>query len=145
MTFTEGRDAILGVLNAAWTAAYPDYPPISFPDVVSEKPATTEGIDTPWLRAGVTHVVAGQASLAGDVGQRRWARIGFVWVQVFAPIGDGGTKADEIAQAVVNAYQAQRGGSVWYRNARMREVTTPKGAAFTQVNVTCDFSYDDVR
>lgn len=145
MNYTEGRDAILGVINTAWAAEYPDYP-INFPDVVAEKPETTDGADTPWARAGVTHTNGGQASLAGDVGQRRWRRVGFLWVQVFTPIGDGGTRSDEIAQVLVDALQTQRSAEgVWFRNPRMRDVTTPSGAAFKQTNVLCDFSYDDVR
>lgn len=141
MNFAEARDEMLSVFKAAWdttelAAIYPDVP--------STKPDTTQGQDSAFARAGVTHAGMRQASLAGEEGARRWNRTGFFWAQIFAPVGDGGQKADELAQLVVNAFQAKRDSEVWYRNARMREVPT-NNSAFSQVNVLCDFSYDDVR
>lgn len=76
------------------------------------------------------------------MGTKRYTQTGTLWVQVFAPVGDGMVTAYGLAQAVVNAYRTAR-GTVWYRNARMQEVGS--SGAFEQINVLTDFTYDDTR
>lgn len=136
MTFDEARDEILGVFLAVWK-------PLGYPVVWTDVPADVPSTATVWARVTVRHATGRQASLAGEDGARRWNRTGTLYVQVFAPVGDGSASAYAAAQVVANAYQAARGLGVWFRNTRINEVGA--SGAFEQINVLTDFSYDDVR
>ena len=133
MTFDEARDAILAVFEAAWTPRVAVYT-----DVPGDVPKAA----VVWARPTIRHVIGRQGSLTGALGTIRWERKGFIWVQVFSPVGDGGKAGYDAAQVLVNAYQAAR-GSVWYRNVRMNEAGTD--GAFERFDVKADFEYGDVR
>ncbi len=137
MTFDEARDVMVGVFYSAWKALAPA--PVVWTDVPEDVPET----ETEWARVTVRHATGGQGSLAGADGAKRWDRSGTLFVQVFAPVGDGSTRAYSAAQLVANAFQDARGLSVWFRNIRINEVGT--SGAFEQINVLVDFTYDDVR
>jgi hypothetical protein len=133
VTFDEARDAMLAVFKAAWgnrAALYSDVP---------GTPPTTEVV---WARVTVLHATGGQGSLTGGLGTVQWDNKGVLWIQVFAPKGDGGKAGYEAAQLLVNAYRDAR-GSVWYRNIRMNEMGTD--GAFERFDVKADFEYTDVR
>lgn len=136
MTFDEARDIILKVFKDAWD-------PTGFPVTWTDVPGSAPTSETVWARATIRHATGAQASLAGENGARRWARTGTVYIQVFAPVGDGSKAGYEAAQIVVNAFQASRHENVWFRDVRMNEVGT--SGAFEQLNVLATFSYDDVR
>lgn len=136
MTFDEARDIILGVFKAAWD-------PTGFPAVWADVPGSASTSETVWARATIRHATGRQASLAGADGARRWSRTGTVYIQVFAPVGDGSKAGYEAAQIVVNAFQASRHSNVWFKDVRMNEAGT--SGAFEQLNVLATFSYDDVR
>lgn len=136
MTYEEARDAIFGILKAVWD---PTGYPIVWTDVPGEKPPS----ETVWARATIRHATGRQASLAGENGARRYEATGTVFVQVFAPIGDGSTAGYRAAELVKNAYNAARDDNIWFRDTRMIEVGA--SGAFEQFNVLSTFSYDDVR
>ena len=137
MTFDEARDVMVGVFYSAWKTLG------SLPIVWTDIPGDVPKGETVWARVTLRHATGGQASLAGEDGARRWKREGTLFVQVFAPVGDGSVKVYATAQAVSNAFQSARGLSVWFRNIRINEVGT--SGAFEQINVLVDFTYDDVR
>lgn len=136
MTFDEARDIMLAVFKAAWD---PTGNPVFWTDVPGKKPPS----ERVWARVTIRHATGHQGSLKGAAGTQRWNRTGTIFVQVFAPVGDGSTAGYTAAQIVVNAYQAARNPDVWFRNVRMNEVGA--SGAFEQFNVLVDFSYDDVR
>lgn len=136
MTPEAAKDAMLDVFKAAWDTT-------GFPAVYDDKPGNKPTSETVWARATIQHGDSFQSSIAGAAGQRRYTDTGFVFVQVFAPVGDGSTACLQAAQLVRNAYQDSRHPNVWFRNVRLKEVTD-KGA-FVSINVEAAFSYDDVR
>lgn len=136
MNFADARDQMLKVFNDAWA-------PLGFPVVWSDVPGSAPTAETVWARVTVRHADGGQASLAGENGARRWNNAGVLFIQVFAPVGDGSTAAYSAAQTVANAYRDAKGLDVWFRNTRINEVGA--SGAFEQINVLTDFSYDDVR
>ncbi len=138
MNYDEARDQILGVFKAAWDTT--EYAAI-YPDVPDEVPQGEEG--EAWARASVIHANGHQASLAGENGARRWQRDGIVTIQIFARVGDGLTKAYELAQLVSDAFQDAKNLGVWFRNVRIKEVGN--SGAFEQINVLANFTYDQVR
>lgn len=137
MTFDEARDEMAGIFYAAWKVLAPA------PVVWTDLPGDVPDVETEWARVTIRHHTGGQASLAGEDGARRWERAGTLFVQVFAPVGDGSTRAYAAAQIVANAFQDVRGTRVWFRNVRINEIGA--SGAFEQINVLIDFTYDDVR
>lgn len=136
MTPERAQDIILGVFKTAWdTTGFPAV----YTDVPGEKPTS----ETVWARATIRHATGRQTSLAGDVGTRRFTDKGTVFVQVFAPVGDGSTACYAAARLVQNAFRDAKGLDVWFTDARMNEVGSD--GAFEQINVLATFSYDDVR
>lgn len=132
-TFNDARDTMLQVFKDAWDL-------LGFPAVYTDVESEIPTGQTVWARAIVRHADGGQASLSGPInGATRHEQIGTVIVQVFAPVGDGSTAAYDAAQAVASAFRKARVGVSFYR-VRINEVGA-KGA-FTQLNVLCDFSYD---
>ena len=136
MKFEEARDAIFKVFLDAWDAT--GYP-VTWTDVASE----INNSETVWARVVLRHADGGQASLGGEIGSKRWERSGILFVQVFAPVGDGSTAAYNAAQLVADAFQSVIGSDVWFRNVRINEVGS--NGAFEQINVLVNFFYDDVR
>lgn len=141
MNYIQARDVIYKVFKDAWDLL--GTPPGSYPAIYPDLPGEPPTSETVWARVTIRHADGKQASLAGENGARRWNRVGVLFIQVFAPVGDGLTAAYTAAQAVGDAYQAARGLDVWFRNIRVNEVGA--SGAFEQVNVLVDFSYDDVR
>lgn len=130
MTADEARDEVYAIFKAVsdttgLEVAYDDSPARD----------NSDG----WARVTLRHATGRQSSLSGAMGTRRFTRTGTLWVQVFAPVGDGNATALSLAETVVNAYQAAS-GTVWYRNVRMREQGSD--GAFARVDVLADFTYD---
>lgn len=141
-SFNEGRDGCLKPFKDAWDltgfpAVYPD---------VAKTPSDTG--DTPstnvWARATIRHADGFQSSLTGPLeGKKRHTNIGTVIIQVFGAQGDGSTAAYDAAQTVATAYRKAPSGPVWFRRVRINEIGT--SGTYNQINVSADFSYDDVR
>lgn len=136
MSPNEARDEMLAIFKIIWddqgyTAVYTD--------VAGSPPVASK----PWARPTIKHALGGQASLSSDVGTQIYTQVGTLFIQVFAPAGDGGTEANRLAQLLLVAYSIARGGSVWYRNQRLKNIGSD--GAFENVNVLIDFTYDDTR
>lgn len=137
MNALDAKDLILGVFKGVWDV-YPGAPVAVYPDIPGGPPP----VDKLWARATVQHVTGAQTSLASDVGTRRFTAKGFLWVQVFAPAGDGSTGASAAAQAIVNAYRTAR-LAVLFRNVAL--VDMGGDGAFSRVDVKANFEYDDIK
>lgn len=133
MTPEAARDEMLAVFKAAWdTTGYS----AQYPDLPGKPPQAEE----PWARITVRHELGGQTSLTNAAGAKKFTHVGSLFVQVFVPIGQGGSMGYPLAKLVLDAYRQAR-GAVWYRNHRFREVGND--GAFTQFNCIIDFTYDD--
>lgn len=108
--------------------------------------ATTE-----WARVVIQHTDGGQGSLAMVDGKRRWERIGVCTIELYTQIGVGLSRAYELAESVVNAYQGKRTPSdVWFRDvvhAERGEVSTNIQQSVTRyrIDVTMTFTYDVIN
>jgi Bacteriophage related domain of unknown function len=136
-TASEARDQMFAVFKAAW-----DTTPVPTNVVYPDKASQVIPAGQAYARLSVRHADGHQSSLGGAMGAKRYTQTGTLWVQVFAPVGDGLVTAYALAQTVVNAYRTAR-GTVWFRNVRMQEVGN--AGAFEQINVLATFNYDDVR
>lgn len=111
------------------------------------KPADQPASNNTWIRGSLRHGSAGQGSLAGENGVRRWDRAGIISVQCFAPLvaASGGVyRATQLACVVRDALQGKKTEScVWFRNARVNEIGEDKD--WFNVNATIEFNYDELR
>lgn len=136
LTTLEARDVILGIFKTAWdTTGYAAH--------YSDKTGEIGTSEAPWARATLQHTTGNQSSLAGASGTKRFTETGLLFVQVFAPVGDGSTRCYELAQLVRNAFRDARHPEVWFRNVHLEEVGI--SGVFQQINVISTFSYDEVR
>lgn len=136
MTPLEARDIIFNVFKTVWDAT-------GFIAVYDDVPSTPPNTDTSWARVTMQHFSGRQASLAGELGARRWENRGLVTAQIFAPIGDGKTQVYTLSELVRNGYRDAKNLSVWFRDPRINEVGND--GAWEQINVLVNFEYDDVR
>lgn len=134
MTVDQARDAMLAIFKAYWDAVLP-----AVVAVYGDVPAPTT--PSAWARVVVRHATGGQSSLTGGLGTTKYESRGTLWIQVFAPVGDGMVRAYALAEGVVNAYRNAK-IDVWFRNVRMNEVGT--SGAFEQINVLVDFEYETI-
>ena len=135
----EARDDILTPFWETWAS-------IGAPEdvVFTDKPATPPTSAPVWARVIIRHDDGFQSSLTGPLeGKKRWTNTGTIFMQVFCPIGDGSTKAYEVADLLLNTYRTQRHPNVFYRRVRLNEIGAR--GAFEQINVLANFQYDIVR
>jgi hypothetical protein len=138
MTADEARDEILAIFKAVWA-------PTGYHTVWDDTPGEPPEVDanSTWARVTVQHIDAQQSSLGDATSKKRFSNKGIVTVQIFTPAGDGHAAGYVLGQQVLNAYRDPSNGSVWYRNQTLREL--PRSGAFSQINVSANFIYDDVR
>lgn len=140
-TLTQARDEMLAAFRTAWLAnSASDQLPVLYPDTADDPPDSGA-----WARVTVTHGAGGQATLAGDSGQRRYRHTGFVTVELYTPRGDGLVLSDQLVTITKQAFEGvtTSPGHVTFYRVRVREVG-PDGQWFHQ-NVLADFEYDEVR
>lgn len=144
MNAQEAKNIILTVFKTKWDAikAAASAPLVYADPVYNDVPGVTPAGEQVWARATVRHHQGRQRSLSSDVGTRRFVSGGLLWVQVFAPIGDGSTAALAASQAIVDAYRDAK-TSVLFRNVRLEEMGCE--GAFERVDVKTEFEYDEVR
>ena len=102
-------------------------------------------VDTAWVRASVRHFDGGQDSLGG-VGQRKFSRVGSLFVQIFIPQDTGGTSpADTIAHEARTLLEgkALTGTTVKLLTSNIRELGQIDG--FFVVVVETGFEYIETR
>lgn len=133
-TPVEAKDIIFSIFKDAWDAA-------GFYVVWSDLPNAKPPSARVWARVTIRHATGRQTTLGGgSPGARQYTSEGTVFVQVFAPVGDGSTACDEAATVALEAYRNARNPKVWFRDVKMNEVGT--SGSDEQINVTATFSYD---
>lgn len=106
--------------------------------------------DTPdltkaYVRVTDRHIAPGGHNLGGR-GSTRYTRYGIVFIQVYVPLSlhNHLTFARGLGRIARDAYEGRSSpGGVWFRNCRMSEIGPTDG--WFQVNVTNDFTYDEVK
>lgn len=134
MTAQEAVDEMYKIIEDVGTAQTVQ---ILWPDVPEDPPAT----EVAWARPSVKHADGGQGSLTGGLGTAMYDAMGTLWIQVFAPRGDGKVSGYGKAQAFLNALR-QHSGSVWLRRHRLEEMG--QDGDFNRFDVKAEFEYYDV-
>lgn len=133
----EATDEMKDLFIAAWD---PTGYKVIWPDVREEKPLGRE----PFARFTVQHANSRQATLTGTTGSRTWERNGLLTIQIFTPIGKGLQDSYTLAKVTSDAYEGVRTQSgVWFRDVGINEIG--KDGEWQQVNVTAEFTYNEIR
>lgn len=136
-TYETVRAALTDFIRTEWNMATSSAP-LAYNNIQFDPP--TDG-QTVYGRLHIQHEAGDRASLGGA--RARFRREGRLALQVFTPANDGTLQADQIADQIVVAIEAQgQIDNIWFRNARMREVG-PDGTFF-QVNVEVEFVFDRI-
>lgn len=143
-TFTQARDYLGAIIKSASDA---QGWPVDWEDVAKSDAGSFPPSDQTltWIRPRIRHVAGGQRTLGGATGLKRFGRTGVIVVQVFTPRGTGLSRPDLNAKVLMDAFDKAVPDStgVWLRNAAVNEIG-PDGAYF-QMNITAEFSYDEVK
>lgn len=131
----QARDVILEVFKAAWDTT-------GFAATYTDVPGSTPTTETTWARVTLRHTTGAQTSLTGGLGVQRYTNKGFVWVQIFSPIGDGSVAGYSASQVVVSAFRDAK-TAVLFRNVSFNEAGND--GAFERFDVKAQFEYDEVR
>lgn len=129
------REAIYQAFVDAWGATTA----FTFDNEEFEPPA-----DAAWARLAVRHNGSTQETL-GRAGNRKFARFGSAFVQVFTPINQGAREADTLAKQAREVFEgvSLAGTTVRFYDVIVREVG-PDGKWY-QTNVEATFEYDETR
>lgn len=141
-TLTQARDEILSQFRTVWLADPATLGIQVLYDGVADDPPDPP---TPFVRVSVRHNPSqpGQVTLANGVGQRRFRRTGFVFVQLFGPLGDGLVLCDTMATVARRAFEGvATPRDVLFRAVSVNEVGRSGG--WEQVNVSAEFEYDEI-
>lgn len=95
-----------------------------------------------WVRLHVKFNDGGQDSL-GKLGNRRFGKIGFVYIQVFSKKGGATDDNDEIANNSLDVFDGERLGDLWFFNGRIE--TIGSGDVWYQQNVSIEFKFENIR
>lgn len=100
--------------------------------------------NAPWARATVVHSEGNQRTLGG-IGGRRFGRSGNVFIQVFAPRGQGQGLLDRLCAVAVSAFEGKKTPSgVWFRAVSVNEIPQSGNNPWVSANVVAEFNYDKI-
>jgi len=135
LTPDEADKAIQSAFVTAWGAITPV--------ALDNKVFDANALNVPWIRLSV-QFTTGSISALGQVGSRCFRNEGFVFVQVFTPVGGGKSANTLLATTARNVFRGvQLTGGLWFRNEGLVHVG-PDGKWYQQ-NVSAEFIFDEVE
>lgn len=135
LTFEEARDEMFTLLKTAWdTTGYT----VKWPGVAFEKPDP----QAPWAEVVFHHLAGNQAAFGSGV--RVYERRGSILFRVNVPMGEGFTRAYQLAKVVADAIEGNATpGGVWFRETSIREGDEVGG--YERITVETIFVYTEVK
>lgn len=144
-------DSIFGCVRQAWLANTPalcaaagyanQAPEVEWPDEPALQTPLSDGAG-PWARVAARHSHREVSTISTLAGQGRVKAEGVVMVNIFVPAGKRGlTFASRLGKVVLEAFEGQRAGEVWFTEAVPEEVGVD--GAWFQYNVKAKFHYDN--
>jgi hypothetical protein len=134
-------NSILTRLKTAWDAQGGVIPDMQYYNSHDDAPSGAVS----WARAQIVHVDSREATLANDVGNRRFRRVGQLIVEIYTPAGAGLTEPYDRAKVVQDAFEGVRTGSdgIRYSQVRINEVGIQQ--SWFMLNVLAEFEYDELK
>ena len=97
-----------------------------------------------WARISFQNTDGGQYSL-GAVGERKFRRQAVIAVQIFTPRGEGPSRANQVAQAVVELFEGAAHSALDFHDAVVRPTPPSEEEKFSQLLVTIDCDFFQTR
>lgn len=143
-TIAEAKDEMIGVFYTAWSADSESASLfVLYPNEEIDDDDTSA--DAAWARVTIKHFDNrfSPQSLTGGLGTKNYQRDGGITISIFTPIGLGADLGNALTKIVMDAFEGQRSGGVWFRNVRFNEVG--KSGAWDQVNIKANFNYSEIK
>ena len=139
LTLAQAVDAIQVHFNTACGVPSSPLTPVAYDNL----PFDAEAQTTAWVRLSVQST-AGTIASIGAVGTRRFRAFGFVFVQVFTPVGANRVQNDTLAQTAKDAFKGvQLTGGLWFRNEQI--VSVGVEGKWYQQNFSAEFLFDETE
>lgn len=133
MNFKATESAIRAFFNTGWAAATP----ISWPDTPFTPPDSAT-----WVRFTMKNNDTFQAS-TGAPGANRFRTVGFIYIDIFQPAGQGSTDARTKADTAAALFRGNTLSGVLFRNVNARDMgVDPSGLYRWQVRA--EFQHDHI-
>ncbi|MAS67377.1 MAG: hypothetical protein CMK82_11355 [Pseudomonadales bacterium] len=151
LTPQQARKEMFALVATTWAAkAGAIVSPIPEVRYQGVEEAKVPGADKFWMRAGTTTVTTRQSGHALPEGPDGspvvFTNYGFITLQIFAPMKgkDVWAKGELLAELGQCMFMAsETGGSVWFRNPRIREINND--GTWFRWNVIADYQFDQVK
>lgn len=143
-TVASARDEITLHFTTKWNAGIPPIPILLYDDKHRDLPT-----DDHYARLLIRHNLGRQSTIGARKSQGgdgiRYRHFGIITVQVFTISGDGLTKADDLVELALDAFESEKTGldRVEFRNARINEIG--QDGPWFQTNVIAEFNYDRTK
>jgi hypothetical protein len=136
MTPSEARNAI--------QIRYLDNFSGQFPIALDNQPFTAPNADEDikWVRLNVQFTNGEQSSL-GILGNRKFTRVGFLYIQVFTPAGHATDQNDVLAEESLTLFEGERLGNLWFTNGRI--ITVGEDGKWYQQNVVSELTFEAIK
>lgn len=140
-TYFEAANILNEFFHTAWLANGRDGDVIQFDD--KDFDISKMANQAYWARHNFSELSAGQASLAGEVGTRRFSRDCILAISTFTPKNGGRQLARQIVDEVTNIYEGKQVQGIWFRNVRPNPVG-PDGQ-WHQYDILIDVNFDQIK
>ena len=134
--------------NEAFAQRFSDiWSPTGFPFELENESFTPPNADagTPWARMVVRHQ-DGMIDSLGRVGNRRFDRLGALFVQVFTPLQEGTRRTKQLAQLVSDGFEGSSipGTTICFNDTIAREGGVSDDVWY-MTTVEINFRYTEIR
>ena len=117
----------------------------AFPDIevtLSTEDYTPSSVDNTWVRLVYRLASGGQRTL-GKSPNRRFERIGIIFVQLSAPPNRGTYNGEVLGKAIGDLYESTTFNGVTCESAQVRDQGNQNGRH--EVNIDIDFKYYEIK
>lgn len=134
MSYAAAHKLIRTELLEWWESTYPQIP-LFWDNVEEAHPA-----DQVWVYATLLPGNSRLAGLGGDPSSRRWRVVGVLVLQVFTPLLEGVSKAEELTAGVTDNFQGRTIGNVLFRETSLLRLGL--SGAWFQHNISTSYQFD---
>jgi hypothetical protein len=134
MTYVEARNALISRYLTEYQG--------EFPIGTDNVKIATPNPPVKWVDVNVQFNDGNQSSL-GRAGNRKFLRLGLLFIQIRTPQNTATDENDLLAQASVNLFDGERLGQLWLFNGRVK--TVGSDGQFYLQNAIVEFKFEDIR
>jgi len=134
MTPTEARNA----MTSKYLVEYSGQFPIAIDNQIFTQPKPAEK----YVRVTVKFNVGSQHTL-GRKGNRKFVKLGLLFIQIFTPINTGTNENDILANDSLELFDGESLGRLWFYNGRIE--TGANDGVYYQQNVVVEFEFEDTH